>query len=171
MEIQHNSVVGMHYTLKNDDGEVIDSSEGGTPLVFIQGHGNIIHGLESALAGLKVGDSKEVVVEPVDGYGEYDDELVQEVPRSAFEGIDTLEVGMQFHADTEDGIVPITVMEISDDVITVDGNHELAGERLYFSVTIDSIREATAEELAHGHIHGEDDDHCHDHGCGCGHEH
>lgn len=172
MEIQHNSVVGMHYTLKNDDGEVIDSSEGGSPLVFIQGHGNIIHGLESALAGLKVGDSREVVVEPVDGYGEYDDELVQEVPRSAFEGIDTLEVGMQFHADTEDGIVPITVMEISDDVITVDGNHELAGERLHFSVTIDSIREATAEELAHGHIHGEDDDHCHDdHGCGCGHQH
>ncbi|MBL7646856.1 MAG: peptidylprolyl isomerase [Candidatus Hydrogenedentes bacterium] len=171
MEIQHNAVVGMHYTLKNDDGEVIDSSEGGTPLVFIQGHGNIIHGLESALAGLKVGDSKVVVVEPADGYGEYDDELVQEVPRSAFEGIDTLEVGMQFHADTEDGIVPITVMEISDDVITVDGNHELAGERLHFSVTIDSIREATAEELAHGHIHGDDDDHCHDHGCGCGHGH
>lgn len=171
MEIQHNAVVGMHYTLKNDDGEVIDSSEGGTPLVFIQGHGNIIHGLESALAGLKVGDSKDVVVEPADGYGEYDDELVQEVPRSAFEGIDTLEVGMQFHADTEDGIVPITVMEISDDVITVDGNHELAGERLHFSVTIDSIREATAEELAHGHIHGDDDEHCHDHGCGCGHEH
>ncbi len=171
MEIQHNSVVGMHYTLKNDDGEVIDSSEGGSPLVFIQGHGNIIHGLESALAGLKVGDTKDVVVEPVDGYGEYDDELVQEVPRSAFEGIETLEVGMQFHADTEDGIVPITVMEIDDDVITVDGNHELAGERLHFSVIIDSIREATAEELAHGHIHGEDDDHCHDHGCGCGHEH
>lgn len=171
MEIQHNSVVGMHYTLKNDDGEVIDSSEGGSPLLFIQGHGNIIHGLESALAGLKVGDSKDVVVEPADGYGEYDDELVQEVPRSAFEGIDTLEVGMQFHADTEDGIVPITVMEISDDVITVDGNHELAGERLHFSVTIDSIREATPEELAHGHIHGDDDDHCHDHGCGCGHEH
>lgn len=171
MEIQHNAVVGMHYTLKNDDGEVIDSSEGGTPLVFIQGHGNIIHGLESALAGLKVGDSKVVVVEPADGYGEYDDELVQEVPRSAFEGIDTLEVGMQFHADTEDGIVPITVMEISDDVITVDGNHELAGERLHFSVTIESIREATAEELAHGHIHGDDDDHCHDHGCGCGHGH
>lgn len=172
MEIQHNAVVGIHYTLKSDDGEVLDSSEGGSPLVFIQGHGNIIHGLEQALAGLKVGDAKEVVVEPADGYGEYDDELVQEVPRSAFEGIDTLEIGMQFHADTEDGIVPITVVEIDDDVITVDGNHELAGERLHFSVTIDSIREATPEELAHGHIHGDDDDdHCHDHGCGCGHGH
>lgn len=171
MEIQHNSVVGMHYTLKNDAGEVIDSSEGDAPLTFLQGHGNIIHGLERALAGLKVGDTKDVVVEPEDGYGEYDEELVQEVPRSAFEGIEELEVGMQFHADTDGGLIPITVVEIADDLITVDGNHELAGERLHFSVRIESIREATEEELAHGHIHGEDDDHCHDHGCGCGHEH
>lgn len=171
MEIQHNSVVGMHYTLKNDAGEVIDSSEGDAPLTFLQGHGNIIHGLERALAGLKVGDTKDVVVEPEDGYGEYDEELVQEVPISAFEGIEDLEVGMQFHADTDGGLIPVTVVEIADDLITVDGNHELAGERLHFAVRIDSIREATEEELAHGHIHGEDDDHCHDHGCGCGHEH
>jgi FKBP-type peptidyl-prolyl cis-trans isomerase SlyD len=176
MEIQHNSVVEMHYTLKDDDGEIIDSSEGDAPLTFLQGHGNIIHGLESALAGLKVGDTKDVVVEPEDGYGVYDDELVQEVPRSAFEGIDELEVGMQFHADTDDGLIPVTVLEIGDEVITIDGNHELAGERLHFSVRIESIREATAEEIAHGHIHGDDDHHHHhghdhDHGCGCGHKH
>ncbi len=173
MEIQHNSVVEMHYTLKNDEGEIIDSSEGDAPLTFLQGHGNIIHGLERVMAGLKVGDTKDVVVEPEDGYGLYDEELVQEVPRSVFGEIDDLEVGMQFHADTDGGLIPVTVTAVEDDLITVDGNHELAGERLHFSVRIESIREATAEELAHGHVHGDDDEeHCHDdHGCGCGHEH
>lgn len=177
MEIQHNSVVEMHYTLKDDEGEIIDSSEGEAPLVFLQGHGNIIHGLERALGGLKVGDTKDVVVEPGEGYGEYDDDLVQEVPRSAFEGIGDLEVGMKFHADTDDGLIPVTVVEIADDVITIDGNHELAGERLHFSVRVESIREATAEEIAHGHIHGDDDHHHHHHhhddgdGCGCSHQH
>lgn len=168
--IQLNAVVGMHYTLKNDAGELLDSSDGGDALIFLHGHGNIIPGLEAAVAGMKVGDSKDVVVEPAEGYGEYRDDLIQEVPRSAFAGIDEIEVGMQFLADTEEGVTPITVTEVSAETITVDGNHELAGERLHFAVTIESIREATADEIAHGHIHGEDDDeHCHDHGCGCSH--
>ena len=176
MEIQHNTVVGMHYTLKNDAGETIDSSDGGEPLTFLQGHGNIIHGLESALAGMKIGDTKDVVVEAADGHREFREDLIQNVPRSAFEGIDDLEIGMQFHADTEEGIMPITVTGISDDLITVDGNHELAGERLHFSVKIESIREATATELAHGHVHGEgghhhDHDHGHDHGHHHDHDH
>ncbi len=155
MEVQNNMVVGMHYTLKNDSGDIIDSSEGQAPLMFLQGGGNIIKGLENALVGSKAGDSLNVVIEPQDAYGEFNEELVQQVPRAAFQGVETLEVGMRFQAQTDDGQIPVRIAAIEGDNVTVDANHDLAGERLHFDVTIDSVREATDEELEHGHVHGE----------------
>ena len=153
MEIQKGRVVGMHYTLKNDEGDVLDSSEGREPLAFLQGYGNIIRGLESQLEGKKLGDSLMVTVEPEEGYGVRHEQLIQQVPRAAFEGVDQLEVGMQFQAQTEQGPVPIRVIAVDGDDVTIDGNHELAGVRLHFQVSIESVREATEEEVAHGHVH------------------
>ncbi len=153
MNVQDQAVVGIHYTLKNDAGETIDTSDGGDPLHFLQGSGGIIKGLEKALDGKAVGDKLDVVIEPEEGYGIHREELVQEVPRSAFDGVDNIEVGMQFQAQTESGPVPIRVSAISDDTVTVDGNHDLAGERLHFAVSIEEVREATQQEIDHGHAH------------------
>lgn len=159
MQIQDNAVVGIHYTLKNDAGETIDTSDGGEPLVFLQGSGGIIKGLETALEGKAAGDSMDVVIEPEDGYGVHREELVQEVPRSAFGGIEDIQVGMMFQAQTDAGPVPIQVVGVSDDSVTVDGNHALAGERLHFSVTVEHVREATQQEIDHGHAHADGHDH------------
>ncbi len=153
MKIQDNCVVAIHYTLTNDDGEVIDTSEGRDPLRYLQGHGNIIPGLEQALLGLVVGDSLSVVVEPEDGYGTKQDSLIQAVPREAFEGVDVIEVGMQFQAQTAQGPIPVTVIAVDGESVTLDGNHELAGVRLNFAVKIEDVREASPEELDHGHVH------------------
>ena len=153
MDIKDNAVVGIHYTLKNSNGDVLDTSEGRDPLYFLHGHGNIIPGLESSLTGKKTGDSLEVTVAPEQGYGVHREELIQKAPRSAFEGVEKLEVGMQFQTETEAGPMLIRVTEIEGDEVTVDANHELAGEQLHFSVDIDSIREATEKELEHGHVH------------------
>lgn len=153
MDIKNNAVVGIHYTLKNSNGDVLDSSEDRDPLYFLHGHGNIIPGLESALTGKSAGEAMEVTVEPEQGYGLRRDDLIQKSPRSAFEGVDSLEVGMQFQAQTETGPMLISVAEINGDEITVDANHELAGEQLHFSVNIDSVREATEQEVGHGHVH------------------
>ncbi|AUM11822.1 FKBP-type peptidyl-prolyl cis-trans isomerase [Ketobacter alkanivorans] len=153
MEIQKGRVVGMHYTLRNEEGEIIDTSEGREPLVFLQGYGNIIPGLEAELEGKKQGDALDVVVEPEHGYGVKHDQLIQQVPRAAFEGVDDLQIGMQFQAQTEQGPVPIRIIAVEGDEVTIDGNHELAGVRLHFAVSIESIREASEEELAHGHVH------------------
>ena len=153
MNIAKNSVVSVHYTLTDDDGNIIDSSEDGTPLVYLHGAGNIIIGLEKALENKVAGDKLKVSVEPEEGYGVRNEELIQQVPRSYFENIDNLDVGMQFHAETEQGPVPVTIVEINGDTITIDGNHALAGVRLHFDVTIDSVREANEEEISHGHPH------------------
>ena len=159
MQVQDNAVVGIHYTLKNDAGETIDSSEGGDPLHYLHGTGGIIKGLESALEGKETGDTMEVVVEPADGYGEHREELVQDVPRSAFAGVEDIQVGMMFQAQTESGPVPIRVSAVGDETITVDGNHALAGERLHFSVSVEAVREATQQEIDHGHAHADGHDH------------
>ncbi len=153
MDIQKGRVVGMHYTLRNDEGEIIDTSEGREPLVFLQGFGNIINGLESELEGKSLGDKLEVIVEPEQGYGIRHEQLIQQVPKSAFEGVDELQVGMQFQAQTEQGPIPIRIVEINGEEVTIDGNHELAGVRLHFAVSIESIREASQEEIEHGHVH------------------
>lgn len=162
MKIADKLVASIHYTLKDDDGKVIDSSEGHDPLDFIQGLGNIIPGLESALNGKAVGDKFQVVIEAADGYGEFNAELVQEVPRTMFEGVDEIEVGMTFQAQTASGMQVVEVMEVDDETVTINGNHQLAGQRLHFDIDVVAIREATADELSHGHAHAEG---------GCGHSH
>jgi len=151
MQIQKNCVVSMHYTLKDDSGNVLDSSEGREPLSFLQGAHHIIKGLEAALEGHGVGDKLEVSVEPKDGYGVVQEHLIQKVPKEAFAAIPNLEVGMRLQAETEQGPVPVMVSEIADDYVTVDGNHELAGANLHFSIEITDVREATQEEIDQGH--------------------
>lgn len=146
-------VVSIHYTLTNDQGEVLDSSQGREPLNYLEGAQNIIPGLENALTSLQAGDSLKVSVEPEDAYGERHDHLIQEVPRAAFEGVDEILPGMQFHAETPAGIQTIVVIEANEELVKIDANHPLAGERLHFDVEIVATRDASEEELAHGHVH------------------
>lgn len=154
MQIAQDKVVLIHYTLTNDAGETIDSSSGGDPLAYIHGQGNIIPGLEKALEGKQSGDKLSVKVAPAEGYGERDDKLVQQVPKRQFGGAN-LKPGMQFHAQTSHGHARVvTVVRIQGDMVTVDGNHPLAGETLNFDVEVADVREATHEELEHGHVHG-----------------
>jgi FKBP-type peptidyl-prolyl cis-trans isomerase SlyD len=153
MHITDKTAVSFHYTLTNQDGEQLDSSIGSEPLVYLHGAGNIINGLEAALLGKQAGDTLVVTIPPEDAYGVIDENMVQVVARSMFEGMD-IDVGMQFHADVSYGSGVITITAIDGDDITIDGNHPLAGEQLTFDVEIIDVRPATAEELAHGHIHG-----------------
>ena len=156
MLIAANKAVSIDYTLTNDAGEVIDSSAGGAPLVYLHGTGNLIVGLEKALEGKQAGDELEVTVEPEEAYGEYNVELVAVLNRAMFEGVDQLEVGMQFHASSpEGGMQIVTIRDIEGDDVTVDGNHPMAGQRLNFKVKVVNVRDAQPEEIAHGHIHGE----------------
>jgi len=155
MQIADRCAVSFHYTLKNDAGEVIDSSEGSSPLAYLHGAGNIVPGLENALAGKAVGDKLSVKVAPAEGYGERDARLVQDVPRRAFQGIKDIKPGMSFTADGPQGPSRVVVTRVIGDIVTVDGNHPLAGENLNFDVEITDVREASAEELEHGHVHGE----------------
>jgi FKBP-type peptidyl-prolyl cis-trans isomerase SlyD len=153
MQIAEGTVVSMDYALKNDEGAVLDQSQPGQPLSYLHGHKNIIPGLESALEGKAAGDKVEVRVAPEDGYGEANPALEQQVPRDRFQGVDSLEVGMQFQANTEQGPISVRVVKVEDDTVTVDGNHPLAGQHLNFDVTIQEVRAASEEEIAHGHIH------------------
>jgi FKBP-type peptidyl-prolyl cis-trans isomerase SlyD len=156
MQIAANKAVSIDYTLTNEGGEVIDSSVGSAPLVYLHGAGNIIVGLEKALEGKQAGDELEVTIEPEEAYGDYSVELVAVLNRSMFEGVDELEVGMQFHASAPNGGMQIvTIRDIEGDDVTVDGNHPLAGQRLNFKVKVVDVRDAQPEEIAHGHIHGE----------------
>lgn len=154
MLIAQDSVVAIRYTLKNDAGETLDASADGEPLTYLHGNGNLIPGLERALEGKKVGDQLSVAVPAADAYGELDDDLVQEVPRAAFRGIDDIQVGMQFQAQSNQGPRSVVVTNVTPEVITVDGNHPLAGQNLNFEVEIADVRAATREELDHGHVHG-----------------
>jgi FKBP-type peptidyl-prolyl cis-trans isomerase SlyD len=147
-------VVTIHYTLKDDGGAVLDSSAGGEPLAYIQGHGNLVVGLEKALEGKQDGNSVSVIVSPAEGYGIRDESLIQRVPKRALQGSGTIKKGMQFQARTDDGMRLFTVTAIIGDMITLDGNHPLADQNLHFDVNIVGVREATAEELEHGHVHG-----------------
>lgn len=154
MQIADKTVVSIHYTLTNADGETLDSSVGQDPLVYLHGSNNIIAGLEAALLGKSAGDSLQVSVEAAEGYGELREELIQEVDRSAFEGVDEIDVGMQFMAQTPWGEQPVTVVKVEGENITLDGNHPLAGQVLNFDVEVVEVRAASAEELDHGHVHG-----------------
>jgi len=155
MSIKDNSAVSFHYSLADDEGQQLDSSAGKEPLAYLHGAGNIIPGLENALTGKAVGDSMTVAVSAAEGYGEVQQELIQDVPRTSFQGVEQIEVGMQFEAQTgQGGTIPVTVSAVTDETVTVDGNHPLAGKNLNFDVSIEAVRDATAEELEHGHVHG-----------------
>jgi FKBP-type peptidyl-prolyl cis-trans isomerase SlyD len=163
MLIAQDKVVLIHYTLTNAKGEVLDSSSGGDPLAYLHGQGNIIPGLEKALEGRQAGDRLSVAVEAAEGYGERDDRLVQQVPRRQFGGAN-VQPGMQFHAQTSQGQARVvTVTRIVGDMVTVDGNHPLAGEKLHFEVEVTGVRDASTEELEHGHVHGPGGHHHHGH--------
>lgn len=153
MKIGKRTVVTIDYTLTDDAGEVLDSSKDSEPLAYVHGRGNIVPGLELALAGKEAGDKISVKVSPEQGYGKKDKELVQKMPRDKFPAKD-VEVGMQFEARGEDGAQVVTVVEFDDDSVTVDANHPLAGMTLSFEVTILNVRDATLDELEHGHVHG-----------------
>jgi FKBP-type peptidyl-prolyl cis-trans isomerase SlyD len=154
VDITADRVVSIHYTLKDDGGEILDSSAGGEPLAYIQGHGNLVAGLEKALEGKPDGTSVSVVVTPAEGYGIRDESLIQRVPRRSLQGAGDIKKGMQFQARTEDGMRLFTVTGIIGDMVTLDGNHPLADQNLHFDVQIVGVREATSEELEHGHVHG-----------------
>jgi len=147
-------VVSFHYTLTNSDGETLDSSQGRDPLSYLHGAQNIVPGLERELDGKTVGDALQVVVQPAEGYGEFNPALVQQVPMNAFDGVGQVEVGMQFQAQGPEGqTTMITVREVGEEEVTIDANHPLAGQTLHFDVTIEDIRPATGEEIEHGHVH------------------
>ena len=154
MEISSDRVVTIHYTLKDDSGTVLDSSAGGEPLAYIQGHGNLVSGLEKALEGKEHGSSVAVVVAPAEGYGERDEALIQRVPKRTLQGSGDIKKGMQFQARTDDGMRLFTVTAVIGDMVTLDGNHPLADQTLHFDIEVVGVREATAEELEHGHVHG-----------------
>lgn len=161
MQIAHQKVVSIHYTLTNVDGDIIDSSEGSEPLSYLHGFGNIIPGLENALTGRKVGDRFTVSVAPAEGYGERDDGMIQTVPRNAFHGVDEIQPGMQFQAQSPEGMQLVTVIGVEEDEVILDGNHPMAGLTLNFAVEITAVRDATHEELDHGHVHGPGGHHHH----------
>jgi FKBP-type peptidyl-prolyl cis-trans isomerase SlyD len=154
MNISENCVATFHYTLTDSSGKVLDSSEGQEPLAYLHGAGNIIPGLENALLGKTVGDKLKVAVSANEAYGERDESMIQELPSNMFSGIDNIEVGMEFHAETEHGLQVVTVTKVEGDQVTIDGNHPLAGVDLNFDVEITEVREASEEELDHGHVHG-----------------
>ena len=153
MKITNNAAVSIHFGVAEVDGNALDSTENGAPLEFIQGAGYLVPGLEAELAGKEVGDKFDVKLEAKDAYGEFQEELVQQVPRELFEGVDTIEVGMSFQADTDQGPRTVEVTEVTEDMVSIDANHPLAGMALQFVGEIVAVREATEEEIAHGHIH------------------
>ena len=154
MQIEDRRVAQFHYTLTNDQGEVLDSSSGHEPLTYLHGKGNIVPGLEKEMAGRLAGDKFKVSVPPSEGYGLQLPELIQTVPRNAFQGVAEIQVGMRFQAETEHGPVMVRVTQVTADTVTVDGNHELAGQTLHFEVGIVEVRDASVEEVLHGHVHG-----------------
>ncbi|MGR5207430.1 peptidylprolyl isomerase [Vibrio alfacsensis] len=170
MKIEKNVVVSLAYKVMLEEGVVVDESTVDAPLDYLHGHNNLITGLENELEGKVAGDKFTATVTPEDAYGEHDDALVQRVPAEVFQGVDQIEVGMRFLADTDQGPIPVEVTEVDGDEVVVDGNHMLAGQTLTFEVEVVAVREATAEEIEHGHIHqggGCCGGHDHDHEGGC----
>lgn len=151
--VQKDVVVSMEYTL-HVDGEEIDSSKGQDPLQFLVGYGNIISGLEREMMGMKVGESKDVVVQPADGYGEYDDEAYLDVPRGEFPQDMPVQEGLELSVRDDQGQSRYARIDsIEGDTVTLNFNHPLAGDELHFNVKVVNLREPTSEELEHGHVH------------------
>jgi len=154
MKITKDLVATIDYTLKDDGGEVLDTSDGGEPLSYIHGNGNLIPGLEKKLEGCGAGDEFSAAFSPEEGYGVYREELKITVGKDKFEDVDDLEVGMNFQAEMEDGVRLCTITAIEGDEVEVNTNHPLAGKTLHFDIAVRDVREASAEELNHGHVHG-----------------
>ena len=154
MQIADRRVAQFHYTLTNDQGDVLDSSKGYEPLTYLHGKGNIVPGLEKALAGKQAGDKLKVSVPPDEAYGLQMPELIQVVPRESFQGVGDIKPGMRFQAETQHGPVMVRVTDVTAGNVTVDGNHELAGQTLHFEIEVTDVRDASVEEVLHGHVHG-----------------
>ncbi|WP_102505455.1 peptidylprolyl isomerase [Salinivibrio kushneri] len=163
MKIAKDVVVSLAYQVKNEDGALVDESTAQEPLQYLHGHRNLIVGLENALEGREKGESFDVTVGPEEAYGDYQEAMVQRVPANVFQGVDQVEVGMRFMAETDQGQIPVEVTEVDGEEVVVDANHMLAGQTLSFSVEVVDVREATEEEVSHGHIHQD--------GESCGHDH
>lgn len=160
MQISQHTVASIDYKLTDGDGQVLDTSEGREPLTYLHGAGNLIPGLESALEGSAPGENVSVTVDPSEGYGERDENLIQQVPKAAFEGVEQIEPGMRFQATDEHGQGRVvTVTGVQEEEVTVDANHPLAGVPLNFDVSVVEVREASPEEVEHGHVHTGEDDH------------
>ncbi|MHC2070341.1 FKBP-type peptidyl-prolyl cis-trans isomerase [Bremerella sp. T1] len=162
MKVAKNTVVSIAYTLKDSEGNLLDSADASDPLAYLHGVGNLISGMEKALDDRNSGESFEVVIPAAEGYGTIDEDLFWELEKSQFAELGDVEEGTQFVLETEDDQVLVTVIEIQDDMVVVDGNHELAGEDLHFEITVVDVREATPEEIEHGHAHGPGSAHDHD---------
>ena len=151
--VQDNLVVTLDYKLIVED-EMLESTEDGEPILFIQGIGQIIPGLENALYGMEVGDQKTVVVQPEDAYGEYDPESLQEAKKEEFSEEIPLDVGTFLDLDDDEGdILSAQIIAAEEDTVTLDFNHPLAGKTLTFEITLTDLRPASEEELDHGHVH------------------
>ncbi len=152
--IGENAVVSIHYKLSDAEGTEMENSAGAEPLRYLHGNGNLIPGLENALVGKSTGDELSVAIPPEEAYGEVMPQLVQEVDRAVFQGVDTIEPGMAFQSQAPDGSTQrIVVREVDGDSVTIDANHPLAGVELHFDVQVVDVRPATDEELEHGHAH------------------
>ncbi len=154
MRVESRKVVKIDYTLTNPAGTVIDTSTGGEPLPYLHGAGNIIPGLEAALDGKETGDAVNVTIQPDQAYGLRDVNLIQDVPRNRFPANVDIKAGTQFQANTPQGARVVTVVSADENSVKIDANHPLAGMPLNFDVKIVEVRDATAEELSHGHAHG-----------------
>ena len=159
MHIEKNRVVTLNYTLRDEQGTILDASSGRGPLSYLHGKGNIIPGLEQALSGKAAGDKLDVTVTPEQGYGPRDERLVQIVPRTKFGEVEGLAPGMQVRVGGPQGQRIVSVVRVDRDFVTIDGNHPLAGRTLHFSVEIAEVRKASHDEVAHGHVHGPDGHH------------
>jgi FKBP-type peptidyl-prolyl cis-trans isomerase SlyD len=155
MQIAKNKVATIDYTLTNPNGDVLDTSKGGQPLTYMHGVGGIIPGLESALEGKSKGEQISVTIPPEQAYGQRNDQLVQDVPRRMFQGVTDIREGMQFRAQGPQGQQQVvTVVGVQPDTIRIDANHPLAGVTLKFDVNVVDVRDATQDEISHGHVHG-----------------
>lgn len=154
MNIEKNRVASIDYTLTNDQGEVLDSSSGREPLAYLHGVGGLIPGLEKELEGKEKGDKLVAIIPPAEAYGVRSEELIQEIPMENFQNKEEVQIGAQFQVQNGDHVHIATVKSVSETAATVDMNHPLADETLHFDVEVMDVREATAEELEHGHVHG-----------------
>ena len=159
MQIAENTVASFHYILKTPEGDVLESSREAEPMAYLHGTGGIISGLEEEMVGKAVGDRFEATIPPEKAYGPHDPARVQQVPLEAFQGVDKVEPGMMFRATTEQGEIPVVISAVEGETVVVDANHQMAGKTLVFDIEVTEVREATPQDLEHGHAHSSGEDH------------